>query len=54
MKYVVTGGAGFIGSHLVEELVRQYHEVAIVTIIQENAGVNIREIARRGSMASGV
>ena len=30
MKYVVTGGAGFIGSHIVEELVRQHHEVVII------------------------
>jgi UDP-glucose 4-epimerase len=29
MKYIVTGGAGFIGSHIVEELSRQQHEVVI-------------------------
>jgi UDP-glucose 4-epimerase len=29
MKYVVTGGAGFIGSHIVEELAQQQHEVVI-------------------------
>jgi UDP-glucose 4-epimerase len=29
MKYIVTGGAGFIGSHIVEELVKQQHEVVI-------------------------
>jgi len=30
MKYIVTGGAGFIGSHIVEELARKNHEVVIV------------------------
>ena len=30
MKYIVTGGAGFIGSHIVEELARQQHEVVIL------------------------
>jgi UDP-glucose 4-epimerase len=30
MKYVVTGGAGFIGSHIVEELAQQHHEVVIL------------------------
>ncbi|MDP3563888.1 MAG: NAD-dependent epimerase/dehydratase family protein, partial [Methanoregula sp.] len=29
MKYIVTGGAGFIGSHIVEELVHRDHEVVI-------------------------
>ncbi len=30
MRYIVTGGAGFIGSHIVEELGKQQHEVVIL------------------------
>ena len=30
MKYIVTGGAGFIGSHIVEELAQLRHEVVII------------------------
>jgi len=29
MRYVVTGGAGFIGSHIAEGLVANGHEVVI-------------------------
>ena len=30
MKFIVTGGAGFIGSHLTEKLVNNNHDVTVI------------------------
>ena len=41
MKAIVTGGAGFIGSHLVEELIKQKHEVLIADDLSTGKRSNI-------------
>ncbi len=43
MRYLVTGGAGFIGSHLVEELARA-HEVAVLDDFSTGRRENLREL----------
>ena len=42
MKYLVTGGAGFIGSHIVEALVQHHHEVVIFDNLFSGNIANIR------------
>ena len=44
MKYVVTGGAGFIGSHIVEELAAKNHEVIILDNLFSGKRENITPI----------
>ena len=43
--YLVTGGAGFIGSHLAEELVRRGHRVRIVDSLITGKRANIEHIS---------
>lgn len=40
-KYLVTGGAGFIGSHLVDELVRLGHSVRVLDNLATGRMINI-------------
>ena len=51
MKYVVTGGAGFIGSHIVEELARQDHEVVILDNFFSGKKDNIRQFLRNKNVS---
>jgi nucleoside-diphosphate-sugar epimerase len=44
-SYLVTGGAGFIGSHLVEELVRRGHRVRVVDNLLTGKRGNLDHIA---------
>ena len=33
MKYLITGGAGFIGSHLIEKLLSEKHKVLCIVAV---------------------
>lgn len=50
MKYVLTGGAGFIGSHLAEELVRQKHDVVIIDNLSSGTRDNLHPILTKGNL----
>ena len=47
MKYLVTGGAGFIGSHIVETLLEQEHSVRILDNFSTGRRENIAGVTRR-------
>ena len=47
MKYIVTGGAGFIGSHIVEELAQQQHEVVILDNLFSGKVENIQQFLKK-------
>ena len=44
MRYVVTGGAGFIGSNTVEELVRRGHSVVVLDDLSSGKEENLAEV----------
>ncbi|TSC89815.1 MAG: NAD-dependent epimerase/dehydratase [Parcubacteria group bacterium Gr01-1014_3] len=46
MKYLVVGGAGFIGSNLVDELIKQKHEVAVLDNLSTGKKSNIHKKAK--------
>lgn len=44
MRYLITGGAGFVGSHLAEELLRHGHEVSVIDDLSTGTINNIRHL----------
>ena len=44
-KAIVTGGAGFIGSHLVEQLLEEGHQVAVLDDYSSGRAVNLEHLA---------
>lgn len=49
MEFLITGGAGFIGSHLAEELLRRRHRVTIIDDLSTGSMDNIEQL--RGQQA---
>jgi len=53
MKYVVTGGAGFIGSHLTQELVDQGEEVTVIDDLSTGNQQRLKNISDKIKFVNG-
>ena len=53
MRYVVTGGAGFIGSNTVDELVRRGHSVVVLDDLSSGREENLSEIRNKITLIKG-
>lgn len=52
-KFLVTGGAGFIGSHIVEKLVKEKYYVRVLDNFSSGKKENLKEVASRIDLITG-
>jgi len=53
MRYLVTGGAGFIGSHLAERLVRDGHTVRVLDDLSSGRLENLAAVRGQSEFIEG-
>ncbi|HKV05113.1 MAG TPA: SDR family oxidoreductase [Candidatus Acidoferrales bacterium] len=53
MRYLVTGGAGFIGSNMVDELVRRGHEVVVLDDLSTGKEENLAGVRKKIDFRAG-
>ena len=53
MRYLITGGAGFIGSHIAEELVRRGHSVCVLDDLSSGKEANLAHLMGKVDMVKG-
>ena len=47
MKTIVTGGAGFIGSHLCEKLLKEGHSITVIDNFSVGRNSNLKKITKK-------
>src|ERR1700689_2333820 len=53
MRYLVTGGAGFIGSNIVDELVRRGHHVIVLDNLSSGSESNLASVRDKIELSTG-
>lgn len=53
MRYLVTGGAGFIGSNIVDELIRRGHDVGVLDDLSSGKRANLEQAAGKVDLQVG-
>jgi len=53
MRYLVTGGAGFIGSNIVDELVRRGHDVVVLDDLSSGKKANLEQVLHKVELKVG-
>ena len=53
MRYLVTGGAGFIGSHLIESLIKRSDQVVVLDNLSTGSSKNLSKVADQITVHNG-